>query len=329
MVMSSTQVQAPIQAQAKLVAQSTIRDAFEPDAFIVSPVRPYKEGWQCIYRSQGTYFHLTYDGKEFVKKKWLNDRTDALDPTLDVPDDAPDAEVPDSDDVLADWDDAVPTQYQGMLDAQTDDRTSLSAGIAAAILLAAWLWNRKKGVYLAPETRQPLPPDVLTTVVQQRIDKATQQLGDISIDDLDEWHDRALTQILLLHSSAFAAGRGGFNQMSDDDEELLSQLLRFQQYRLSVFKQAIADRLLSTAQVNDRLSKYSASALASFYYGQQQAMAASGFKYAQRFLNPAEHCDDCIGYADQGKKKIGDLPPPCVASACIMNCKCSIKYYRK
>lgn len=42
----------------------------------------------------------------------------------------------------------------------------------------------------------------------------------------------------------------------------------------------------------------------------------------RRILQPAEHCDDCIEYADMGWQYPGALPPPGVGSKCGQSCKC-------
>lgn len=46
----------------------------------------------------------------------------------------------------------------------------------------------------------------------------------------------------------------------------------------------------------------------------------------RRVLGAAEHCVDCIRYAEMGWQPIGTLPPIGQQSACMVNCKCHFEY---
>jgi len=65
-----------------------------------------------------------------------------------------------------------------------------------------------------------------------------------------------------------------------------------------------------------------------YWRGKTEAKLAAGFVEEQRFLNPAEHCGDCEGFAARGRVPIGTLPPPGEDSECQTNCKCTMKYYK-
>ena len=90
----------------------------------------------------------------------------------------------------------------------------------------------------------------------------------------------------------------------------------------------IAEGDLSPAQISARSKLYINSSNKQYWRGKMEAKLAAGFTEEQRFLNPAEHCDDCVGYAARGRVPIGTLPEPGEASACQENCRCTKKYYR-
>lgn len=84
---------------------------------------------------------------------------------------------------------------------------------------------------------------------------------------------------------------------------------------------------LSEARLKQRLQLYVQSAELTAQTIRRNGAIAQGYRYAQRFLNPAEHCKDCIYYASLGRQLINVLPLPKTRCECRANCKCDIKYY--
>jgi hypothetical protein len=65
-----------------------------------------------------------------------------------------------------------------------------------------------------------------------------------------------------------------------------------------------------------------------YWRGKTEGKIQAGYVSEQRFLNPAEHCDDCKRFAARGRVPVGTLPPPGEDSVCQTNCKCTMKFYK-
>jgi hypothetical protein len=136
-------------------------------------------------------------------------------------------------------------------------------------------------------------------------------------------------EIKDIHRTQYIVGRGGVENMTPRDWGRLGADLRHLHYnRLDRFALKIAEGDLTPAQVNEGSKLYMNSSNKQYWRGKTEAKLAAGFVEEQRFLNPAEHCADCTGYAARGRVPIGTLPPPGEQSECRSNCKCTMKFYR-
>jgi len=145
-----------------------------------------------------------------------------------------------------------------------------------------------------------------------------------------QWQGKMRQEIKEVHRRQYIIGRGGREAMTQRDWGRLGSDLRWMQYgSLDGFALDIADEKLSLAQIQARAKMYVTSSNKQFWRGRIEAKKAAGFVEEQRFLNPAEHCDDCIGYAGVGRVPIGTLPEPGEKSECRANCKCEKRYYGK
>lgn len=62
---------------------------------------------------------------------------------------------------------------------------------------------------------------------------------------------------------------------------------------------------------------------------QTRGFIEQGYDEERRVLETgADHCDDCLDYANQGWQPIGTLPEPGQESQCIVRCRCEKEYRR-
>ena len=80
--------------------------------------------------------------------------------------------------------------------------------------------------------------------------------------------------------------------------------------------------------VEFRLGNYLAAPVYSWYnYGEMRRMQRTGLKQVRRSLDPqAQHCADCVNWAEMGWQPLGMLPPPGERCQCLFNCRCSLDY---
>ena len=88
---------------------------------------------------------------------------------------------------------------------------------------------------------------------------------------------------------------------------------------------------LSEAQIAARSRMYINSAREGFERANKQIKVDAGATEEKWNLNPAEHCEDCIAFADMGWQLIeedafGGAIPGSGATKCLTNCKCGLTY---
>jgi hypothetical protein len=236
-------------------------------------------------------------------------------------------ELSDEDQAIADeWNAVAPQSFDGILEAKDKDST-LAAGIAATVLLAAWLYDRKRGQYLRPNTRKPLTDKALEALAEYAIAHTKTQLTDIHNQGLNDaqWQNTVWPHVEWLHTASYALGKGGFHSMTDEDRAKLQEILDFQREKLQGFK---GDRSsMSEPQQLARILKYAQSAYGSFKAGEHQAAIAQGMTEAKRILNPqAEHCKQCPEYAAMGWGPISKAILPGQQCDCQNSCRCGLIY---
>lgn len=148
---------------------------------------------------------------------------------------------------------------------------------------------------------------------------------------------KELSQTLKqIHISNAIIERGGIDRLTSSDLGIIGNLLKKQYYsgkdeetgKPYGLKYLLRDAPgLSEAQLSQRLKLYVESGKITASILARNEAVSNGLIYAQRFLNPAEHCQDCIYYASLGRQLIEFLPVPKTRCKCRNNCKCTIRYY--
>lgn len=144
---------------------------------------------------------------------------------------------------------------------------------------------------------------------------------------LQDWQQRVAKELKDAWIVKVQAGRGGKAQTTRIDYSRAGGRLKGVYAKLNRFAKQIENEELSRAQILARAKQYSQAPNVAYWDGKTEAAKNSKFTEERRVLNPAEHCDDCVGYANEGWKPIGYFPEPGDQSVCGDNCKC-VKEFR-
>ena len=125
----------------------------------------------------------------------------------------------------------------------------------------------------------------------------------------------------------YVLGRGGLDQMTQADWGSIGGALREQYRYLDNFARQIADGSVTPAQIAARARMYAKSAREAFERAQRRVAIAAGMTQIKWTLMPAEHCPDCVAFADLGWQNIADDPyrgatPTSGHTQCLTNCQC-------
>lgn len=162
---------------------------------------------------------------------------------------------------------------------------------------------------------------------QRNLDTVTRDLIKGKVP-LAVWQQKAAAEIKNAWMVNLVVGKGGVNNLTLSDYGRAGNRLRGVYGHLNRFALDIASGKLSQAQILARIKLYSNNTMTAYYDGLTAAKQAVGYDQERRILQPAEHCADCVGYAEQGWVPIGTLPEPGIGSVCNGNCRC-LKEYRR
>jgi len=181
--------------------------------------------------------------------------------------------------------------------------------------------DRHTGRLVPERTARAQAEDLNQRFYRANMDRQTERLinGDIN---LQTWQDRMRREIKDAHITNMVVGRGGRQQVEFSDWGRVGQRLQMQYRFLDTFAQEIQQGNMTEAQIRARAVMYATAPRTAYFDGMTAAGQAAGHTEERRILNPAEHCDDCIGYAARGWVPVGTLPKPGQGSVCLSNCKC-------
>lgn len=213
---------------------------------------------------------------------------------------------------------------------------AIRARVTGLVELAAggYRWEPESGRYRDLSTGRYVSEQAIArdidryndTIVKERIRATTQQMLDGKLA-LQDWQTRMARELKDAYVVNVQIGRGGRNATQFSDYGRIGGRLQFEYRKLDEFAQQIkAGEAGSAAQVMARANQYAGGPRTAYFDGQQAAKEEAGLTEERRVLNPAEHCDDCVGYAAEGWKPIGWFPPPGTGSACGHNCRCTMEY---
>ncbi len=196
-----------------------------------------------------------------------------------------------------------------------------------------WIYERGTGRYRNLKTGRFLSRNAVLGLVQGRINSLSSdifQSGDDLITGrltLNDWQRNVAEDLKKLWIQQFALGKGGVDRVTPEEWLSMGRVLKAQYAYLRRFAGDIATGRISEAQLQARLRLYVQASSFGFWAGQDAAERQKGKQFMRRILGVAEHCPDCLRYAEQGIQPIGSLPLPTVGCVCRANCRCSVRYY--
>ncbi|MBW4633559.1 MAG: hypothetical protein KME30_17170 [Iphinoe sp. HA4291-MV1] len=138
-----------------------------------------------------------------------------------------------------------------------------------------------------------------------------------------------------IHVSHAILSVGGVDRLTESDLGQIGSLLKKQYYqgRDEVTGKQFGLKYLiqeapgqSLAQVTHRLELYAKAGRFTADTLQLKREAMSGKTQMKRLLGQAEHCEECIRYANQDWVGIGQLPLPGQQCSCRANCLCTLVF---
>ena len=147
--------------------------------------------------------------------------------------------------------------------------------------------------------------------------------GTISLED---WEAEMIALVMMIHLTSTALAVGGWEQMTSADTLAAQEAGQSQVEYLILFAIAIAaGTVVLDGRFLARVRLYGQAGRGTYWSTVGRVMGASGYTQEQRVLHPADHCRDCVEYADRGWQAIGTLPT-IGDSQCRSNCRCSFEY---
>lgn len=197
------------------------------------------------------------------------------------------------------------------------------AGFRFDLSRGEYIWNANGRTVLQPKLE--IESGHLTKRYEANMRFQTQRHIDGKIS-LPQWQRNMRKELRDSWRTQYALGKGGWDQMTQADFGRMGGRLQAQYRHLNGFAGDMFQGRLTEKQALARASMYSTANRTALFDGETAAKVAAGLREERRVLNPAEHCPDCVGYANEGWVAIGSLPEPGVASVCLSNCKCEKQY---
>jgi hypothetical protein len=138
------------------------------------------------------------------------------------------------------------------------------------------------------------------------------------------FQQRMQVQLRRLHINYRSLGAGGYRNLSPGDLRKIGATLQYEFDRLASFIQQIINGQSTLRQSQVRAQMYIGTARIQYWQAVSEHLQAPPGMVVikRRMLNPADHCRDCVSYADRGWTLPNDTPSPGIGSACRSNCKC-------
>jgi hypothetical protein len=199
---------------------------------------------------------------------------------------------------------------------------------------ANYEWDEQEQQYRDTRTGELVAVAVILLLLRRIEEQTTLQItllseayrnGEIP---LAEWELGMVQKIKEGTIAAALLANGGAANMTGADWQTVQERIDEQVWRFLAGFAALlaAGKIILDGRFVARAKLYARETGAAFWDAKKNTAERQGKTESRRLLGQAEHCPDCVRYADMGWQPIGVLPPPKVDSACRSNCKCSMEF---
>jgi hypothetical protein len=161
---------------------------------------------------------------------------------------------------------------------------------------------------------------------------ASDTLADLVAGSLlapSDWFAAMRQEIKDVYIQEYLLGIGGRGRMTQADWGSVGGMIAEQYRWLNGFYDEILAGNLTEAQIAARARMYINSANEAYERAFGRLAVKAGMDEESWNLGPVktEHCDDCLGYENEGWQEIGYFPTPGDGSTiCLTNCQCHKEY---
>jgi hypothetical protein len=147
------------------------------------------------------------------------------------------------------------------------------------------------------------------------------------IIDINQWRDFMAAEIKLNHFINYAAGKGGFQHLTEADYKKIQKEVR-RQYkyleRFARFLDAAPERAQRPGFLA-RVQMYAEAGRDTYEEAKRAAHVAAGYKWERNILHARESCSGCLAEWRKGWQAIGTITR-IGGRICLSRCRCTLEY---
>lgn len=201
--------------------------------------------------------------------------------------------------------------------------------------MPSWSFSPSTGRYVDTDTGRFLTNDQARGYVSDAISVATNRSDSLAtmvgaeppLVSPADWREAMRQELKQQYIKEYLLGRGGRPQMEQRDWGSIGGMLAEQYRLLNDFVAEIEAGTLSEAQIRARSQMYMKSSREAYERATQRVQEAMGMDEELWVLGVADHCVDCVAFANLGWQLIGDdafngATPGSGNTVCLTNCNC-------
>ena len=195
-----------------------------------------------------------------------------------------------------------------------------------------YAWDKKTNRYRNLTTGVFVSSLLLRAELDLVVDKAiirTKKITEafrVAEIDLPEWQMNMAMEIKYINMAFGAAAYGGFNNISVNEWETVSETIDVQlQYLQKFAEELYTGEQAQNAAMSNRASLYMESARATYENERKRVEEDSGMTEEANVLAAGDNCNGCVDATLAGWQPIGSLPP-IGGRQCQSRCRCNMIY---